>query len=270
MYEIIKPKRFSIYVNPTSQKRLANEVRKETGADIVINGTLYDVNRWVPVCDVKKDGKILSNDKYSYWGYGWNKDDSRMQMCNDINKYSNYISAVALLRDGENESIIANPDVARLAGRTAIGFTSDGRMVVWCTKEGENNMRLETLRDKMKGLGCVDALALDGGGSSQLSQEGNKYVYSTRRVQNYICIWKESNVSTNTPIDERPHGVFNIGSQDEGSIKWIQSRLNEKFGIPQNGVYDTKLKYAVQAFQAYNGLVPDGIVGENTLKKLEG
>lgn len=269
MYEIIKPKKFIVYTTTASNKKLASEVRKITGADIVINGTLYNASKWKPVCDVKVDGKILANDQYTYWGYGWNKDDKRMTMCNDINKFYNYITCVGLIKDGKDLIINANPDVARPAGRTAIGFKADGSMVVWCTPEGTENMTLTTLRSKIKDLGCVDALALDGGGSSQLSQDGNRYVYSSRRVQNYICIWKDKPVQSVNNNTNRPKGTFKVGSKDKESVKWIQQHLNEKLELPVDGNFSFATQLAVKAFQATNNMVADGIVGENTLKALE-
>ena len=129
MYRIIKPKKFQLYVTSKSNKKYAYEVREETGADIVINCTLYNTSTWKPVCDVKADGTILSNDQYAYWGYGWNNNESTMHMVNNINLYQNYISCAALIRDNSDCLITANDDVLRAAGRTAIGFREDGQMV---------------------------------------------------------------------------------------------------------------------------------------------
>lgn len=267
MYEIIKPSKFSIYTTTKGSKLNASQVRTLTGADIVINGTLYNVNTWKPVCDVKKDGVILSNDKYTYWGYGWNPLDKRMVMCNNIITYDNYITCVALMKDGKDVIINANPDVARAAGRTAIGFKENGSMVVWCTGEGVENMTLTTLRNKMRNLGCVDALALDGGGSSQLSQAGTRYVYSSRKVQNYICIWKES-VNTPTINNQKPTRTIKKG--DSGNdVLWVQKQLNKNMKIPETGKFDTVTSSAVTFFQKINGLVADGIVGVKTIAKLE-
>ena len=54
--------------------------------------------------------------------------------------------------------------------RTAIGATEDGKLViVVCdgrNKRGSAGMTLPELADKMISLGCVEAINLDGGGSS--------------------------------------------------------------------------------------------------------
>lgn len=266
MYEIIRPEKFLLYTTTKNKKMNASQVRTLTGADIVINGTLYNVNTWKPVCDVKKDGVILSNDKYTYWGYGWDPLDKRMVMCNNIITYDNYISCVALMKDGKDVTINANPDVARPAGRTAIGFKADGSMIIWCTGEGVDNMTLPTLRNNMRRLGCVDALALDGGGSSQLSQSGSKYVYSSRKVQNYICIWKEkNNVKPNK--SSKPSGTLKKGNSGP-NVLWVQEQINKKMKIPEDGKFNSILKDAVTLFQKLNNLTADGIVGSKTVSKL--
>lgn len=61
---------------------------------------------------------------------------------------------------------------AGTAPRTAVGITSDGR-VIFYTIDGRQKgysygCRLETLAARMRELGCVDALNLDGGGSTSI------------------------------------------------------------------------------------------------------
>jgi murein L,D-transpeptidase YcbB/YkuD len=278
MYRIIKPKKFQLYVTSKNNKMRASQVRAETGADIVINASLFDSDKWTALCDVKVDGKILSNDKHNYWGYGWNANDNRMHMVNDINMYANYVTCAALIKDGQNVKITADAAVRRAAGRTAIGFREDGMMVVFCTKEGENNMSLETLRSKFYDFGCVDALALDGGGSSQLSQEGSEYVYSSRYCHNYICIWidkEETNAgNTETPNEsnENPYRepARNLSNGCSGEdVKWLQYELNRKIKQAVDGIFGTNTKEAVKLFQRLNGLSVDGIAGPNTISLLK-
>ena len=273
MYEIVKPKKFQLYVTSKTNKLNASQVRSKTGADIVINCTLYNPTKWVPVCDVKCDGKVLSDDQYGYWGFGWNKNDNTMVMTNNINTYENYITSVALIKDGKDTIITANADVRRAAGRTAIGFRADGQMVIWCTKEGAPNMTLETLRSKLYELGCEYALALDGGGSSQLSQEGENYIYSSRKVQNYLCIWveKPEQEKSDNPYTY-PTRTLKLGMSGD-DVRWVQYELNRKMGMNidlYSGDFWTITEQAVKDFQKKNGLIVDGIVGPKTRDKLNG
>ena len=271
MYEIVKPKKFQLYVTSKTNKLNASQVRSKTGADIVINCTLYNPTKWVPVCDVKCDGKVLSDDQYGYWGFGWNKNDNIMVMTNNINTYENYITSVALIKDGKDTIITANADVRRAAGRTAIGFRADGQMVIWCTKEGAPNMTLETLRSKLYELGCEYALALDGGGSSQLSQDGKNYIYSSRKVQNYLCIWveKPEQEKSDNPYTY-PTRTLKLGMSGD-DVRWVQYELNRKMGMNidlYSGDFWTITEQAVKDFQKKSGLGVDGIVGPKTRGKL--
>ena len=122
-------------------------------------------------------------------------------MTTDINAYENYISCVMLINNGAKLSLVQpdgtkvyTPDVGRSAGRTAVIAFDDGSYGAWCVKDGEHDMTPEELQDAIFALGhVVWCLMLDGGGSSQLSQDGNEYVYSSRPVESYLCFfWNEA------------------------------------------------------------------------------
>ena len=51
----------------------------------------------------------------------------------------------------------------------------------------------------MREARCVEAINLDGGGSTQISTKAYGELYSSRRVQNYICIWAAAPESKPTP-----------------------------------------------------------------------
>ena len=77
-----------------------------------------------------------------------------------------------LLTDGEN---VCSKDDSSLAPRTAIGITADGLVKVLVT-DGRNEpynvgATLYETAEMMRSLGCVDALYLDGGGSSTFCSE---------------------------------------------------------------------------------------------------
>ncbi len=74
-----------------------------------------------------------------------------------------------LLIDGE-----VNPDLQTgAAPRTAIGIKEDGSIVLYTIDGRQSNysygVQLKTLAKRMQELGCVEALNLDGGGSTQIS-----------------------------------------------------------------------------------------------------
>lgn len=54
-------------------------------------------------------------------------------------------------------------------------------------------------------------------------------------------------------------------------VKQIQKKLNEAdYGLNEDGIYGDKTRAAVMDYQKNNGLTVDGIVGNETLSKLEG
>ncbi len=174
-----------------SDRRLrACDVRRRTGADVVINGSLFDWGSWKPLCAVKCGGKILSQDPYTYRGLGWNQGDRAFTVTTtrDWDRFDNFISCVFLIHEGEKLNLMPTPDVGRRAARTAIFSTWDGKTHLWCDKR---RLTPWQLRDLLWSRGNVRwALMLDGGGSTQLSQAGRHYVYASRRVQNYLCFWE--------------------------------------------------------------------------------
>ena len=64
-------------------------------------------------------------------------------------------------------------DLAGASPRTAVGITAEGKMILY-TVDGRQTghsygVRIPTLANRMKELGCVDVLNLDGGGSTTIS-----------------------------------------------------------------------------------------------------
>ena len=66
-----KIQRIQIYIN-TARKSLA-AIKKETGADYILNGTLYNMKTFRPNCHLKAEGKVLACPDYTVEGYAWNQ-----------------------------------------------------------------------------------------------------------------------------------------------------------------------------------------------------
>lgn len=64
-------------------------------------------------------------------------------------------------------------------------------------------------------------------------------------------------------------GLSKIGSRSE-EVRAVQQALKEKgyYNYTVDGIFGTRTRYAVVSFQKDNGLDPDGIAGEKTLKAL--
>ena len=183
-FEFVKAR---IYIN--SQKKSLTAIQKETGCDVVLNGGLFNMKAFKPLCHLKVDGKVYAEDSYGYWGFAWNSADKKLQMVSEYANYDNYICCVALVKNKEATGLYYNSDMGGKRGRTAIGTLLDGRTVIFCSKDGTADaMTPEALQRYCVKQGWKDAIMLDSGGSSQcITPEGS--IESTRNVQNVLCFW---------------------------------------------------------------------------------
>ena len=120
--------RIQLHVTDKKNKLTASQVRKRTGADVVINASLYDANRWGPNCDVKAAGKVLNDDKYSYRGLGWNSGEGSFHVVTsgEMRSYDNFLSCVLLIWNGVAYPYHADAAVSRKSGRTVLLGLKDG------------------------------------------------------------------------------------------------------------------------------------------------
>lgn len=182
-----KPTKVSIYVN--RGRKTAEQIKSETGCTALINGGLFDMSTFKPVCHLKVDGQVLAKDSYKYWGLGWETAD--MQLVQNYEKLKNYICCVCMVRDGKAEYMYYNADIGGSRPRTAIGVYEDGR--VWLYAEAAAKTP-EQLRDIALRAGVNHAIMLDGGGSTQGICPSSA-VKSGRIVHNYICVWADDKIA---------------------------------------------------------------------------
>lgn len=106
-------------------------------------------------------------------------------------------------------------------------------------------------------------VALDGQ-TATLDFGGRRYTFSLSEVDLYwdgsfVLLWK-------APTLTSPSIPPGARSKD---VAWVRQRLSELDGVPIGGknqdVFDDGLRARVIAFQRSRSLVPDGIVGEETL-----
>lgn len=147
--------------------------------------------------DFKADRIVYSDEAPLYEGYGWNNSSKVMTRTTNMATYDNFISSCNIIKQGKACSI---DGIARVAGarpRTAIGWKQDGTLVIYVTPY---NQTIATVTSEMLKAGCVDAINLDGGGSTQIATKkyGNIYSPEGRKVQNYLCFWEEE--TTQQPI----------------------------------------------------------------------
>ena len=271
MYYICNPTQIKIYVN-TSRKTAA-QIQRELGCDVLINGGLFDMRTWTPCCWLKVDGKMLHSESWSDWGFGFENADLRMDSSVNIIHYHNFITCVSILKGGTALKLFYPAELGGKRARTAIGIDTAGRVVAYCVPES-TPLTPEELQVVMRQLGCVSALMLDGGGSSQCIMPNGK-ISSSRIVQNFIAIWTgkvEEKPGTDCPFAEPTHNVGRwcfFATRNEN--KWVQWQLNRHgAALDVDGVFGKLSDAALRKFQREHGLVADGICGKQTRGHLLG
>ena len=186
--------KIQIYVN--TAKRSLSAIQAETGADYIINGTLYNMRTFEPNCHLKADGQVLCKPNYSVAGYAWNDGpDISMDTLPDPSQ-RNYIACTPLVVAGRAlPELTYDSGQGGKRGRTAIGIKGD-RLALYCTRDGGTMVRTpEVLRDDLTAAGWESAVMLDGGGSSQCYFKGDT-IKSTRAVHDLILVYLKGSDST--------------------------------------------------------------------------
>ncbi len=129
------------------------------------------------------DTITISSEVQSEGDYEWENVDSALGSVGET-----------LVKDGEIQKDFPSGS----APRTAVGITEDGNIIFYVIdgrqKPYSYGVKVETLAKRMLELGCVDAINLDGGGSTIISG-----------------VYPGSDASTifNSPSDGKPRGVSN-------------------------------------------------------------
>ena len=186
--------KIQIYLN-TSRKSMT-AIQKETGADYIINGTLFNMSTFKPNCHLRVDGRTICTPAYDVAGYAWNDGpDISIDTLPDPTQ-RNYIACTPLVLDGKPiANLTYDPGQGGKRGRTAIGIKED-RLALYCTRDGGTMTRTpEALRDDLAAAGWESAVMLDGGGSSQCWFRGQT-IKSTRAVHDLILVYLKGDDST--------------------------------------------------------------------------
>lgn len=246
-----------------------------------MNCTLYNYNTLKPCCVYKENGRLITLSKDGYWCYAWNNGaDIQMVHSTQISGFKNAFACSAMLKDGKETILKYNADQGGVRGRTAIGLSSAGELVLFCSKDGTKDAQTpEKLVKTMKNLGCVSAIMLDSGTSSSCDFQG-KVITSKRKTANYIMVFlKKNNFSNIKPIQpptitkdnpyKKPTRTIRIWHTGN-DVKWVQYALNrEGFNCGEvDGIFGKGTKRQVIAFQKAKGLGVDGIVGAKTREAL--
>lgn len=204
-----KPARLELYVN--TGRKTAEQIKEETGCTALINGGLYNMATFAPVCHLKVNGEVLAADQYKYWGFGWNA-GGFPALVSDYADLDNYIACVCLVRDAKPEPLYFSKDTGGSRPRSAFGTFADGRVWLYVSEDNLTPVQLQLLAIK---AGVKDAIMLDGGGSTQGIFPGGE-VKSVRRVHNFLCVWEDETKEKETKdmsykvcLDAGHYGKYN-------------------------------------------------------------
>lgn len=189
-------------------KKSPAQIKAETGCSHIINGYLFN-GKFQPVGWTVIDGQIISRDAYQDWGVSIGSDGIPKML---TDRGGSFLSGVPILKGGSKLYRELTPDVARSAARTAVGWMPNGKVCLWCDK---TSLTREQLQNKLLGLGVVDALMLDGGGSTQGIFPGGK-VISSRKVPTLLLFWERSaKVEDQALVWGEAHGLLTDANAGE-------------------------------------------------------
>lgn len=176
------------------KKMTVPEWQKQTGADIVINGALYNTNG-IPIEQYKTDGKVLSTSDWCKKGFGV-CDDQKTVIFGDFNDYYlDFTCGFPLLIDTcEKYKYIGAESIEGKHPRTVFSQTFDGFRITLVDgrQAGKEGMYLFDLADYLKGMeDIIHSANLDGGGSTcgVVNGEVVNSPSEMRKVSNVLAIW---------------------------------------------------------------------------------
>ncbi|MBJ2175204.1 phosphodiester glycosidase family protein [Aureibaculum sp. A20] len=158
-----------------------SDFAKSSEALVAINGSFFDTKNGGSIVFFKKNGLIINQTKEGFTptresvGFSINKSESMEIIKKPINGWAGatektILSSGPLLRYHDvNASQEKTKFNTNRHPRTAIGRTQDGRIlavVVDGRSSQGQGVSIKELAQLMHALGCVDAMNLDGGGSS--------------------------------------------------------------------------------------------------------
>lgn len=190
MYKIAKIQLAQIdrlEIKVTNCKKTLAQVKKETGADYILNGGMWNQDG-SPCPLLKVGGKNLSSMPWSAYGYSWNTGPD-IHMTAQHNE-KNFIAVTPLLKDRTPiEKLSYAYAQGGTRGRSAMGLF-DGSLLLYCSSDGSSDAATpERLRDRLHGYGWTSAIMLDSGGSSMCDFLGDVMPGDGRKCHNWICVY---------------------------------------------------------------------------------
>lgn len=228
----------------TPEKRKTfNQFLEDNHALAQITGTFFDLRSGIPVGDIVVRGKqIFSTARIGTALVVTPDNKAAMLDCAPGPAgWAGYESVLQgglrLVREGQ---VDVNPEaqgfhdryMRRNTSRVAVGLLPGNRMLMVNT----GHVLLPELAEIMARLGCTDAMALDGGGSTGLAYNGKAIISTKRKLPNVLMVVRRS-----------PQEI----AQRQQAARATQRRVTgRKAGKPGNGFSFARLGAHLQNFLA--------------------
>ena len=207
--------------------------------DFLFNAELFDFNTRKAASDVVSGGVIHRLTE----GYGIAFPDNKTAVFSYKNNVgaADYVGAYpVLVRNGKEESSVP-AGISGRRGRTAIGLSDSTLYIALLPDNG--GATLPELRRAFVSFGAVNAINLDGGGSTQFYAPLGNY-FSGRRVRGFIGVWISGgdirHVKVRTALNVRSGaGILNkrIGKLYNGDTVTVLEEKNGWARIAAGWVY---------------------------------
>jgi exopolysaccharide biosynthesis protein len=170
---------------------------------VAVNGTFFAPQNGVPVADVLVDGVLEARgNRGSVLAVA---DDGTVRIADrgfkrafdwDGFRYG-LRGGVRILTKGKvmpnpKAQAFKDPRIWGRAARTAVGITKHGKLLIVATK---HSVTLSQLAKAMRSRGVVDAVSLDGGGSTCMYYRGKMVVSTGRRLSNLFTLHERGTVA---------------------------------------------------------------------------
>lgn len=224
---LLRAEIYDDHTKPYTNVRAVYEAHKGKypGKLIVTNGHWYNTKPVAPVGNYKANGTVISQQYGHALNLVWSG-DARPVWSWDMNE-DNAIGTIPVLVGGVRQDVSGqDPGVKRSTLRTWWGFDGEGQCTVEVTTR---NYTLDGIIDRMRSLGIVDGVVLDGGGSSQC-YDGTTYQRGDERdLYSFLLLWFADDGGTggddtdDDKEDDTTAATYKKGidvSQWQGTIDW--------------------------------------------------
>ena len=189
----------------------------------IINGGFFDMNSFKAIFDLKADNVTYSEQfTMAYMGMNTNKIQFDYGRANGA-KYTDLVSAYPILIEkGKKSPNFEKLDNAQ-RGRSMLGYNNT-HLIISCIADvaDTSDFSMEEELNFMLSQGCIYAINLDGGGSSQCNFNGAK-ITSSRKVNNFVYAIVTPEVAKETVTTTTSYSVGSVIKLKNGA-KWSNGK----------------------------------------------